>query len=307
MRISIGIPSYNEQKSIPSLLKALEMQNLDGYEVKEVIISDDSSDATPEIVKDISSRSTLKIVLMHHDERRGAASAWNEIFTHASYKSDVIVLYDADVIPARDTTMLLASAMEDEQIGLCAANPIPLHRVKARGYGARIASRADIFTSSWLRRVRLLGINQYTAMGRAMAIRSSVARSTRIPESIIAIDLYMQCITLEMGYRVRYRDDAIVWFRPVGSIRDLISQVRRAVRGHRELINLVDGLGIRLPTRSMIVQGLKAAGDDPVGMLMLALAYMLYPFYRDAHTGSVWDVAESSKGLSLHDVEEYRL
>ncbi|MEM2649816.1 MAG: glycosyltransferase, partial [Candidatus Nitrosocaldus sp.] len=71
MRISIGIASYNEQDSILALLKALEMQHLNGHEIAEVIVSDDSSDATPDIVKDFSSKSMLNIVLLHHDERRG--------------------------------------------------------------------------------------------------------------------------------------------------------------------------------------------------------------------------------------------
>lgn len=304
MRISIGIPTYNEQDSILALLKALEAQHLNGYEVAEVIVSDDSSDATPTIVRDFASKSVLSIVLLHHDGRRGAASAWNEIFENASSKSDVIVLYDADVIPARDATMLLASSMEDEHVGLSAANPMPVHNSRMNSYRQRIAARASVFNSSWLRRVRLLGINQYIAMGRAMALRSSIAKTTRIPSSTIAIDLYMQCITLEMGYEVRYRDDAIVWFKPVESMEEFISQVRRAVAGHRELAHLIDRLNIRLPVKSMVVEGLKASKDDPLGLLMLALAYMLYPFYMKP-INSRWSIARSSKGLSLNDVEGY--
>ncbi len=305
MRISIGIASYNEQDSILALLKALEMQHLNGHEIAEVIVSDDSSDATPDIVKDFSSKSMLNIVLLHHDERRGAASAWNEIFANAGKGCDVIVLYDADVIPARDATMLLASSMEDEHVGLSAANPMPAYNSRIRSNRQRIAVRASIFNSSWLRRVRLLGINQYIAMGRAMAVRSSIAKATRIPSSTIAIDLYMQCITLEMGYEVRYRDDAIVWFKPVESIEEFISQVRRAVAGHRELAHLIDRLNIRLPVKSMLIEGLKAAKDDPSGLVMLALAYILYPFYMKP-TDSKWSIAKSSKGLRLDDVEGYK-
>ncbi|MFN4336232.1 MAG: glycosyltransferase [Candidatus Nitrosocaldus sp.] len=310
MRISIGIPSYNEQDSILALLKALEMQHLNSNdEIVEVIVSDDSSDATPEMIKDFSCKSTLNIVVIHHDERKGAANAWNEIFANASSKSDVIVLYDADVIPARCTTMLLTkSIMEDERVGLCAGNPMPLYNSNGRqGYNSyrNIAVRAGIFTFSWLRRVRLLGINQYIAMGRAMAVRSKIAKASKIPSNAIAIDLYMQCITLEMGYKVRYIDDAVVWFKPVESIEEFISQVKRAVVGHRELDHLIDRLNIRLSMRSMLVEGLKAAMADPVGLLMLALAYILYPFYTKP-IDSRWSIAESSKGLSLYDVEEYR-
>ena len=45
-RITIGIPSFNEEKNIADLLMALSDVKSDDFTISEVIISDDSSDNT---------------------------------------------------------------------------------------------------------------------------------------------------------------------------------------------------------------------------------------------------------------------
>jgi glycosyltransferase involved in cell wall biosynthesis len=294
MDVSIGIPSYNEERSIANILKAIEIQ-VSKYgnrcNISEVIISDDSTDSTVDIIKDYSSKSILNIILIHHDKRRGAATAWNEILHKA--KGDAIILYDADIIPAPDTTKILADAIS-EGYSLCAAGIRP---VRCTG----IAGRASMFTASWLRRMRLQGINQYTIMGRALALAGKVAKHVTIPTDTIAIDLYLQCRVMEMGYRIEYRDDAIVYFKPVGSIKELVMQTSRALQGHRELAYYIDRLNLRASMSSMLKALIQSSIENPLGLASLIPVYMLYPFYSKSDS-SRWRVAESSKGLSIDDV-----
>jgi glycosyltransferase involved in cell wall biosynthesis len=93
--ITVGIPSYNERQNIVNLLRAIEEQHTP---ILEVLISDDSSDNTPSLVHNFAEHSLLDIQLFHHDTRRGAAAAWNEILQRAA--GDIIVLYDADKLSA---------------------------------------------------------------------------------------------------------------------------------------------------------------------------------------------------------------
>ena len=51
-------------------------------------------------------------------------------------------------------------------------------------------------------------------MGRALSVSSRVAKKITIPENVIALDLYLQCNVLELGFKVVYNDDALVYFRP---------------------------------------------------------------------------------------------
>ena len=72
-RVTIGIPTFNEEKNILNLLRSLEQDFSKDYIITEVIISDDSSDNTPELVRNYIKNSSLNIKLEHHDSRRGAA------------------------------------------------------------------------------------------------------------------------------------------------------------------------------------------------------------------------------------------
>lgn len=296
MQITIGIPSYNEEMSIRNLLEALEMQVLnDEPRISEIIISDDSTDATPEIINDFARKSKLNITLIHHNKRRGAASAWNEIFSNA--KGDAVVLYDADIIPSKNTTFLLASRIKDD-VALCASNPLPL---KQNG----IAAKASSFNALWLRRVRKYGLSQYTVMGRALSIRTDIAKMTTIPD-IIAIDLYLQCKVLELGQKVDYCDDAVVWFKPAGTMLDFASQVARAVQGHEQIKEYIERFDMQLPLSLMLKGALEEAFSYPHGMIAVAIAYLILPVYRariaNQSKSATWHIAESTKGISVHDL-----
>jgi glycosyltransferase involved in cell wall biosynthesis len=291
-RVTVGIPAYNEDKNIANLLHSLEGQR---SLISEVIVSDDSSDGTPDIVREFAERSPLGIKLFHHDARRGAAAAWNEIFQRAA--GDVIVLYDADTIPHPSCTVQLASRMQEKTV-LCASNSQP---VQASG----IAGRASIFISNWLRSVRLAGLSQYTVMGRALAIDSAVAKKIQVPADMIAIDLYLQCRVLEMELDVAYNDGAVVYFKPPASMQDMASQVVRAVNGHNQIRDRVSRLEIGLPPHVAVAQALKNAALDPAGTFSTVIGYSLMPYYmsRLEHTNSAkWHTADSSKAIDYQQL-----
>ena len=291
--ITVGIPSYNERQNVVNLLRAIEEQHT---QIFEVLISDDSSDNTPSLVHNFAQHSLLDIQLFHHDTRRGAAAAWNEILQRAA--GDIIVLYDADTIPHPSCTEQLTSHIQGN-VGICASNSQP---VQAAG----IAGRASVFISQWLRSVRLARLSQYTVMGRALAINSSEAKKIEIPTDIIAIDLYMQCKVLEMGRDVIYDDIAIVYFKPANNIHDLASQVMRAVNGHKQLEEYVSSCGIGLPRQVAIAHAVKNVAKDPLGALSVTIGYSLIPYYRSRleHIDTAkWDAAASSKTIDYQQLK----
>jgi glycosyltransferase involved in cell wall biosynthesis len=295
-RVTIGVPAYNEERNILNFLQSLEEQRLRDFAISEVIISDDSSDATPDIIDRYARRSRLNVSLLHHGARRGAAAAWNEIFREAS--GDVIVLYDADTVPHPSCTEQLASRIVGNT-GLCASNSQP---VQAGG----IAGRASAFISSWLRSVRLAGLSQYTVMGRALSIGTKLAREIEIPSDLIAIDLYLQCRALEAGVDVEYNDDAVVYFKPASSMRDLASQVTRAVNGHNQIKDYVSKFGISLPPHVAVAKALEAAIRDPAGAASTAIGYSLMPYYLSKLTetnAAKWHTAESSKSIDYQQLK----
>jgi cellulose synthase/poly-beta-1,6-N-acetylglucosamine synthase-like glycosyltransferase len=321
-RVTIGIPSYNEEENISILIKSIvelnrsenwsTNQSLDkgqrgikndidtiddkrrefanDFAITEIIISDDSSDSTHSIVKGIAAEySSVNIKLLHHDNRRGVSAAWNEIFKEAN--GDIIVLYDADIKIDSNTTEYLVSSIRGN-IGLCASNIIPLVQEKSA------VSKASGFIAEWLRWVRKNRLTQYTVMGRALSVSSRVAKMISIPENVIALDLYLQCKVLELGSDVIYNDQARVYFRPPQNMADFSSQVLRATIGHNQIRNMETELCTRMPLRIGLMAALKSFMQNPRGAASLIYCYLLLPFYKKKLTGidSVkWHVAKSTK------------
>ncbi|MGA9168041.1 MAG: glycosyltransferase [Nitrososphaeraceae archaeon] len=324
-RVTIGIPSYNEEENISNLVRSIiehnklenqsanhdhDIRNRDkeddsntsknkgvsstkDFAISEIIISDDSTDLTRSIVEGIAAEySSVNIKVLHHDIRRGVSAAWNEIFEEA--KGDIIVLYDADIKIDNNTTAYLVESIRDG-IGLCASNTKPVVIKKST------VSRASKFIAEWLRSVRKNRLSHYTVMGRALSVSSRVAKKITIPENVIALDLYLQCKVLELGFKVVYNDHAEVYFRPPDNMEDFSSQIIRATNGHKQIQNMQTGVCARLPFRIGVIAALKNIMKDPGGAVSLICCYLLVPLYKTKLTGidsAKWHIAKSTKRLA---------
>ncbi|HYZ50291.1 MAG TPA: glycosyltransferase [Nitrososphaeraceae archaeon] len=286
--MTIGIPTFNEERNILALLRSLETDTSNSQFISEIIISDDSCDNTPKMIDQFMKKSSMRIKFIHHDERRGAAVAWNEIFKEST--GDIIILYDADIILERNCTRELVSKINGT-VGLCASNQKPIQ-------AKNIIGRATTFISKWLESIRSRGLSQYTVMGRALSIRSDLAKKISIPSDIIAIDLYLQCKAVEHGFDIFYNDNAVVYFYPANTMSDFISQVLRAINGHNQIHKYIKSFKFCLSPNIALIEAIRTISDDPYGALSLIACYTLVPFYILKLKGvnsSKWHVATSTK------------
>ena len=82
----IGIPAYNEEKNIASILLKLKK-----IADKIIVCNDGSSDLTGEICEN------LDVITVHHNENLGYGAAIRSIFLKArELEGDVLVTFDAD-------------------------------------------------------------------------------------------------------------------------------------------------------------------------------------------------------------------
>jgi glycosyltransferase involved in cell wall biosynthesis len=286
-RISIGIISYNEEKNIITLLNSIKCQYLGKFFIKEIIISDDSNDNTPFLIeKFIKKNPQISIRLFHYNKRRGAYAGWNEIFKNAT--GDYLILYDADVILAEQTTYNLVNAFSRDTVGLCASNPQPLAF-------SSIYGRATKFITNWLQNIRKYGLTQFTVMGRGLAIKADLAKKIIIPENIIAIDYYLQIKVLELDKQVVYVKNAIIYFKTPENLDDFLSQVLRANFGHKQLSFYKTK---KLPIISNIKITLKSIFSDPLGGIATLYCYCFIPYYKLRNKNKIsskWKIAQSTK------------
>lgn len=286
--VSVGIPSYNEESNIKTILGNVVRSNLNSIDIVEIIISDDSTDDTPDVVKQFKHDYSNKIIFLHDNKRRGAANAWNNIIQHAS--GEIIVLYDADVIPDPNCTVELVGKINNS-VGICASNAKPVKDVG-------IPAKGTMFVSEWLESVRKKQLSEYTVMGRGLSIRSDIAKKISIPKDLIAIDLFLQNKVLEMGYDVVFNPNAIVLFKPTKTFVDFISQVVRAVNGHNQLKKLGYEMKNQLALKTALKEFFRVASRNPLGALSTCICYIMIPFYVKKIKNvdsALWHTAKSTK------------
>ncbi len=299
--VSIGIPTFNESQNITHLLDSIRNQRLkNGCRIKEIIVSDDSSDNTSTLIRRHFDETNppYDLKMFHHDVRNGEAFALNEIMMEAD--GDFLVLYEADTIPATDTTShLVAPFIRDEKTGITFANPVP---TTSRG----VSAKAWAYLAKFLRIVRNSdGITRLGVTGRGIALRSIVAKKALIPRWVnSATDLYLPARVLELKYKTEYVDEATVYFRPDENVRDFCLHVLKSWVGHYKLNKYVKRyLPINPSFQSNFKTFWMVASHYPLEALSLFLAIISIPMYapriiKKVHTPR-WAIATSTKRYPL--------
>jgi len=289
-RITIGIPTFNEEKNILKFFESLQKQKLCLNTIEKILFVDDSKDNTPQIIEKIKiDNPELNIELIHNDRRMGASNAWNTIIKRSI--GEIIILLDADIVLDKNCIYYLSNNVDDK-IGLCASNTQPIVICD------NIFSKASAFIAFWLRSVRLHGISQYTTMGRALAVYLKDVKDLEIPNKIIAIDLYLQCKILEKQKDVIYCDDAIIYFKTPLTLADFLNQVTRSIIGHRQIKEYVKKFSFNLNFTTLLTEFIKNSFRYPKYSLALIYCFSLLPYSFLKSRKSVsylWETAKSTK------------
>jgi glycosyltransferase involved in cell wall biosynthesis len=288
--ITIGIPTYNEEKNIVKFFESLKKQNIESNSIDKILFVDDSEDNTPELINKLKIENpSLKIELIHNNKRMGASNAWNTIFKEST--GEVIVLLDADIELEKNCIVNLTSKI-NENTGLCASNTQPIIQNDNR------FSKASAFIAFWLRSIRQHGVSRYTTMGRALALNSEYVKYLEIPINIIAIDLYIQCKILENQKNVVYNDDAVIYFKTPSTMPDFLGQVTRAIIGHNQIKKLTKKCSPNLPFLILLKEFLINSFRYPNYALALMYCYSMLPysyFKTKKNVSYLWQTASSTK------------
>lgn len=91
-KISIIIPSFNEAKTLPKILKKVLDLKLP-FKKELIIVDDGSTDETPKVLKKSSKNKTIKIII--NSENLGKGASIKKALKQA--KGDIILIQDADL------------------------------------------------------------------------------------------------------------------------------------------------------------------------------------------------------------------
>jgi glycosyltransferase involved in cell wall biosynthesis/O-antigen/teichoic acid export membrane protein len=293
--VAICLPAYNEGNNIGKLLRSLLKQRTKTVRISRiVVVSSASTDNTDEIVQRFAEKDS-RVRLVREESRNGKASAINTFLAESD--EPIVVVQSTDTIAHRDCIENLCRPMiADGQIGMTGGAPIPENDPNTfLGY--------VVHTWWWFHR-------HIPRFGEIIAFRNilpTISSKTAVDEA------YIQAKFVQMGYKVVHVDDAVVYNKGSDTVADIIKQRRRIYNGHSRL-QKEENVRITHMTKSTLklllfeykLGHIKHLVWLAGGVMIEVIAQLLgrYDKYFKKENPVVWDIATSTKKLSLNLEEE---
>ncbi len=291
--LTIGIAAYNEEKNIGHLLQALRMQKISSAKLEGiVVVSDSSTDRTDEIVRKIEGGG---VRLVRMPSRQGGAMAQNAIF--AGSKSDIVVVLDADIMPADDSFIdsLISPIILDPEIGLTSNIIEP---AKPRTFVEKALARNHVFkTNLWLSSG--MGNTIYTCFGPARAFSRKLYEGMRYPKDV-PVDSYSYMHCVSHGLKFALARSASVIFRCPENFSDHRKQSTRFMSGKDAIVSVFGDAAkaaYRLPFWPLFLSSLKELVSHPILFMAFILMSVRIRLGKHAAFSSKWDMAGTSKNV----------
>ncbi len=277
--LTIGIPAYNEEKSIKNTILNILPQINKNDEL--LIVASGCTDNTVNIVKSINNK---RIKIITQSERRGKVSGTNIILANA--KGEIIILIDADVIISKESIKKIVSNFDDPQVGASCARVANFQKItlfdKIQGLGwegldqqKREENKKGTF---------------YALNGYLQAIKNGIVN--QLDEKYLLDDALLGWEIKNKGYKIIYDYEICAYVKAAQNLKDYIAQKSRNRVGWWQMTKK----GMKIKERRNFKQ-LKYLFKSPYAWLYVSLDILIWiKAYIDFHLGkSYWQEIKSSK------------
>lgn len=227
--ITVGIPAYNEEKSILPLIQSVLSQKQKGYLLEKILVVSDG--ATDNTVKKAREISDPRITIINGTKNMGRVYRRNQIMKLTT--SDVLVFLDGDCVLENEMSLseLLTPLRNEKTISLVGGNPFSVginsFLVKSFSIPQTIYTRARY-------QIRH-GNNIFGCMGGMLALRKNLYSTITIPSDVMADDAYIYFSNIENGYKFANAKRARILHKFPTSLSIHISRNRRHNKSSFEL------------------------------------------------------------------------
>jgi cellulose synthase/poly-beta-1,6-N-acetylglucosamine synthase-like glycosyltransferase/transposase len=238
--VSIHLPLYNEKRVVNRLLEAATSLEYENY---EVIVCDDSTDETKEIVAQWEHHPKVKI--SHRDNRSGyKGAALKKALSLMNPATEFILVFDADFLPYPD---IVSQFLKYMQAAIGNINPGVYGQsdiAAVQGYQWHVLNKSENWITRAVRTeyagsyvVERSGIESYGGFkqiaGSVFMIRADILRNPRFQwDTSITEDFQLTLKLYEQGYKVVYTPYVQAPSECVSTIKRLIRQRMRWAEGH---------------------------------------------------------------------------
>jgi cellulose synthase/poly-beta-1,6-N-acetylglucosamine synthase-like glycosyltransferase/glycosyltransferase involved in cell wall biosynthesis len=230
-KFSLIVPAKDESAVINRCLNTLMQLTYPKEKMELLVVAGASEDGTKEMCLDFSEKYPENVRVVCEDFSRGKPAALNLAFTHAT--GDIIGVFDADSVPAKDVLQRVASYFQDPSVSAVQGSAISLN--ESQNMLTKVAAAED---KAWFQgllhgREKLGLFVAFT--GSCQFIRSDVLNEIGgWEESALAEDVELSLKLVKHGRCVKFAPDVSSGQETPFNFRGLITQRTRWYRGYME-------------------------------------------------------------------------
>lgn len=298
---SICIPAYNEENTIGKLLGWCHENCKDTSNI--IVCSDGSTDKTNQIISEfIETHKSLPATTFLQQERMGKTWAMNLITDNC--KTDIMVFFDADIIPTRKAIDNILRYFRDKKVGCVCGYHIVMNKKKGWvNYLNHIIFNAKRNQDLWSsQNNRFFHVN-----GMVCAYRKSIL--PQVTYHGASQDAWVGWAISKKGYQVIYAHDVGIKFYSPSTFMDWKKSRKRTIIGRIRLNRehkVQKYFFSEIPFKHHVTTILKATPFGvrwymalSVGVIFECLFrlryYMCYNHYYRQYEGSKWEQITTTK------------
>jgi glycosyltransferase involved in cell wall biosynthesis len=213
--LAVIIPAYNEAQRIgaclDSIREGLEYAQLTDAEL--IVVDDESDDDTSDVAR------AHGAVAIRQSRRQGPLAAWSRGVAASS--ASLVCFVDADSRVDKTAIAALLADFRRPTVGVVAARS----ELDGRRTGNSMVERSAAFSALMLHETKSrLDNHEFMPIGRLMAVRRAAWQpgDHRWP-----CDLVVSSRAKRAGWKISYRPDAVVYYQPVRTYKELRSDFLR--------------------------------------------------------------------------------
>ncbi len=295
LSVTIGIPAYNEEANIISLLSDILSQKETNFSLtKIIVVSDASTDNTDRKVLAFRDK---RLKLIRNDIRRGQIYNQNKIFNLAN--TDIVVLLEADTLMTDKIYLnrLIAPFIKNNSIVLSQGNWIPI--LGNNLIGKALSTQANIYNQLTRSRTDVIEMLCSGRGGRAFA--KKIYKKLQLPLDVPE-DVYVILWCKKHFMKTKFQKSATLTYRCPETFSDYQKEIQKIKVAERSLNRYFSKKQIEKMYRRPFSLSLKIAA-----LLLLShpILFFTYLFIRtqalakptEKQFNDLWPITQTTKLL----------
>ncbi|HBF7324020.1 TPA: glycosyltransferase family 2 protein [Clostridioides difficile] len=232
--ISILVPAHNEAKVIGRTVESLLLLNYPKSKMELIVINDNSSDNSKEILENIKDRyNNYNFTIINTDSLTGGKGKSNALnIGYTISKGDFIAVYDADNTPDKNALRyLVQTIVMNDELGAV------IGKFRTRNKNKNLLTKfinIETLSFQWMSQAgRCQLFNLCTIPGTNFILRRSIIEEIGGWDSkAIAEDTEISFRIYKLGYKIKLVPQSITWEQEPETVKVWIKQRTRWAKGN---------------------------------------------------------------------------